>query len=592
MTPMAHSSARSLDVGSVIAGTYTVEGLIGKGGMGAVFLASHARLPGKKVAIKVLHPDVADSEALARFRREAEIASRLGHPNIVEVHDWNELPDGTPYIVLELLQGEALADRLRGGPLTLDETSAILRQVGSALAAAHREQIVHRDLKPQNIFLIPADDGHGWKAKVLDFGISKIRGSTTVKTQDTAMLGTPQYMAPEQATGRHDAVDGRTDVFALGAVVYEMLAGVPAFSGTTIPEVVFKVVYEETPPLGDKVPGLPPHVVAAVHRALAKQPEDRWPDVVSFVEAVTGSPLVTARRGLIAAPSDGTPTGASTAARVTGGAQRTQEAFDATVGSGDHASAMAASVRASLAAAQTVAGPSLQTGDPPRPIAVAAATTGGSAAATADVVPAPPPKRRTGLIVGLTAIVAAGAAVAVVLAIGGGQRAGNAGPAPAAVTIDAAQVAAVPVDAAEVAAVDAAEVAAVAVDAAAVAVVAVDAGAPKPSKRDAGVSAPPPPPPPPPDDTDPPDDGEDAPIRARLAEANAALSGGDPDEALRIAKKLTNDHPRAQNAWALRARAACALGDREAAAAALRRVSRPAIGRAVRRACKGAGIEL
>ena len=151
---MAHSPTHALDVGSVIAETYTVEGLLGRGGMGAVFVASHARLPGKKVAIKVLHPDVADAESLARFRREAEIASRLGHPNIVEVHDWNQLPDGTPYLVLELLVGESLADRLRRGPMTLDEVAPIIRQVGAALAAAHREGIVHRDLKPANICLL------------------------------------------------------------------------------------------------------------------------------------------------------------------------------------------------------------------------------------------------------------------------------------------------------------------------------------------------------------------------------------------------------------------------------------------------------
>ncbi|MBZ0234841.1 MAG: serine/threonine protein kinase [Deltaproteobacteria bacterium] len=325
---MVHSPARSLDVGSVIADTYTVEGLIGKGGMGAVFIASHARLPGKKVAIKVLHPDVADGDSLARFKREAEIASRLGHPNIVAVHDWNQLPDGTPYIVYELLDGESLADRLRRGPLAYDEAMSILRQVGSALAAAHREGIVHRDLKPQNIFLVQADDGVSVKAKVLDFGISKIRGSTTVKTQDTAMLGTPQYMAPEQATGQHEHVDGRTDVFALGAVVYEMFAGVPAFQGSTIPEVVFKVVYEETPSLAEKAPGLPPHVTAGVHRALAKKSSDRWDDVGTFVEALTGSPLASGKRSIVpgvaaggATSSTGSGAGAS-AAKSTGGSAK------------------------------------------------------------------------------------------------------------------------------------------------------------------------------------------------------------------------------------------------------------------------------
>ncbi len=323
---MAHSPTQALDVGSVIAETYTVEGLLGRGGMGAVFVASHARLPGKKVAIKVLHPDVADAESMARFRREAEIASRLGHPNIVEVHDWNQLPDGTPYLVLELLVGESLADRLRRGPMTLDEVAPIIRQVGAALAAAHREGIVHRDLKPANIFLLPQDEGPP-RAKVLDFGISKIHGSNTVKTQDTQMLGTPQYMAPEQATGRHDQVDGRTDVFALGAVVFEMLTGQAAFGGTTIPEVVFKVVFEPAPTVQSLAPTVPPAAAAAIDRALAKKPDERWPDVASFVEALTGSPLATGRAPI---PTNVRPAvGPATPTK-----QSTQDAFAQTVGSG------------------------------------------------------------------------------------------------------------------------------------------------------------------------------------------------------------------------------------------------------------------
>ncbi|MCX5746564.1 MAG: serine/threonine-protein kinase, partial [Proteobacteria bacterium] len=160
----------------MIADTYTIEALIGRGGMGAVFLASHKRLPGKKVAIKVLHADIVDEEILLRFRREAEIASRLGHPNIVGVADFNITPEGMPYLVLEYLEGESLAQRLTAGPIPIDQALSITRQVSSALAAAHREGIVHRDLKPQNIFLCPTDrDGHLVEvAKVLDFGISKM----------------------------------------------------------------------------------------------------------------------------------------------------------------------------------------------------------------------------------------------------------------------------------------------------------------------------------------------------------------------------------------------------------------------------------
>lgn len=291
---MQNSSARaSIDVGSVIAGTYTIEALIGRGGMGAVFLASHARLPGKKVAIKVLHAELGGDEILARFKREAQIASMLSHPNIVHIEDYNVTADGMPYLVLEYLQGESLAGRLKRGPLSIEEAFSVMRQVGSALAAAHAKGIVHRDLKPQNIFLVPSEiEGRTLAiAKVLDFGISKMRDSQTVKTQDTALLGTPQYMAPEQAMGQHANVDERTDIFALGAIVYEMLCGNPAFAGASIPEVVFKVVYEQPTSLGDRVPSLPGAIAAAVHRAMAKPSGERFSSVSAFIEALTGSPL-------------------------------------------------------------------------------------------------------------------------------------------------------------------------------------------------------------------------------------------------------------------------------------------------------------
>jgi eukaryotic-like serine/threonine-protein kinase len=303
-----------LSVGSVVADTYQVTRLLGRGGMGAVWEAAHLRLPGKKVAIKVLHADIAgDQEALARFKREAEIASRLGHPNIVEVHDFNSLPDGQPYLVLELLVGESLDSRMRRAPVSLDNAMRIAGQIGAALAAAHRHSVVHRDLKPQNVFLARRGEDEeaegGEVVKVLDFGISKIRGSQTIKTLDSTILGTPQYMAPEQATGNHAAVDQRTDVFALGAIVYEMLAGRPAFTGQNVPEVVFKVVYEEPAALSGLVPGLPRRVAQAVERALAKKQDERFPDVVSFVEQMAGVSISTLRRSPLvpAPPATGDP---------------------------------------------------------------------------------------------------------------------------------------------------------------------------------------------------------------------------------------------------------------------------------------------
>ncbi len=292
-------SPSEIAVGATLAETYEVTRLIGRGGMGAVWEARHVRLPGKRVAVKVLLGAAAgDREAYARFRRESEIASQIGHPNIVAVHDFNVLPSGTPYLVLEFLEGEDLAARLSRGRIPLDEALGLLRQIGSALAAAHRADVVHRDLKPANVYLCPTDESGvlGTRVKVLDFGISKIRGSQTVQTQDSILLGTPQYMSPEQASGKNAEIDQRTDVFALGAIAYEMLSGQPAFSGANLVAVVFRVVYEPSPSLRAVEPGLPESVVAAIDRALAKDPAARFPDVASFVSALTGQRLETLDR--------------------------------------------------------------------------------------------------------------------------------------------------------------------------------------------------------------------------------------------------------------------------------------------------------
>jgi eukaryotic-like serine/threonine-protein kinase len=293
------AEASEIGPGTVLGETYEITELLGQGGMGAVWTAKHLRLPGKRVAIKVLHGVAAsDRESYARFRREAEIASRIGHPNIVTVHDFNVLPSGTPYLVLEYLEGEDLAHRLARGKIPLQAALVIARQIGSALHAAHKADVVHRDLKPGNVFLVNAEIGGELveQVKVLDFGISKIRGSQTVQTQDSVLLGTPQYMAPEQALGKNTEIDARTDVFALGAIVYEMLSGRPAFMGETLAEVVFKVVYDKQTPLSQLEPSLPKNVVDAVEQALAKDVNARFSDVGAFINALTGRPLQTLDR--------------------------------------------------------------------------------------------------------------------------------------------------------------------------------------------------------------------------------------------------------------------------------------------------------
>lgn len=293
----------TLEVGSVVGHTYEVVSLLGAGGMGEVWLATHRRLPGKKVALKVLRADTGalTDEVRARFRREAEIAARLSHPNIVEVHDFNTLPSGEPYLVMESLVGESLAERLRRGPLSVMDAQAIVRQVGSALAAAHAVGVIHRDLKPDNIFLVREGDVE--KVKVLDFGISKIQGSQSVMTQEAALIGTPQYMAPEQVTGASDALTPRLDVFALGAIAYEMVSGARPFQEENIAKLLYRIAHEPHAPLTTRLPSVPEDYARAVESALVKNPDHRCADVETFVRVATGTALPA--RPAVAAQADG-----------------------------------------------------------------------------------------------------------------------------------------------------------------------------------------------------------------------------------------------------------------------------------------------
>ena len=297
--PTEPTSAQSepLTTGRILRATYEIGTVLGRGGMGAVFLARHLRLPGKQVAIKVLHgAEALSPEVAVRFRREAEIASRLGHPNIVEVLDFDTLEDGTPFMVMEYLRGESLSRRLRRQKqLPLEEVFSISRQMGAALQAAHRAGVVHRDLKPGNVVLVPTEAGGvlAVRVKLLDFGISKLIDSRTVQTLDSVLMGTPQYMAPEQAMGHNSDVDARTDLFSFGCMIYEMIAGRPPYSGDNVAELIYQIVHVEPEPLLSLAPGTPPHVVTAIARAMAKRPADRYPDVGAFILDLTGSPLQT-----------------------------------------------------------------------------------------------------------------------------------------------------------------------------------------------------------------------------------------------------------------------------------------------------------
>ena len=269
-------------IGKVLHDTHEVVRLIGQGGMGAVYEAVHTRLRKQRFAIKVLHQKMAESKQIfTRFQREAEIATEIGHPNIVYVLDFYE-EQGLPCMVMEYLEGQDLHQRLDGGVrLAPGEVLEIVRQVGGALQAVHDKGIVHRDLKPANIFLVKRADG-STKVKVLDFGISKIRDSSTL-TGDSAVLGTPHYMSPEQGEGQVKDVDHRTDIFALGTICYQALTGVRPFDAPTLLGVIRAICDKQPEPLTVHVPGLGEGVDAVINRALAKRKEDRYDRARDFV---------------------------------------------------------------------------------------------------------------------------------------------------------------------------------------------------------------------------------------------------------------------------------------------------------------------
>ena len=273
--------------GVVLSDSYIIGRRLGRGAMGEVYEAQHVRLPGH-FAVKLLLPELqGNQEAFARFCREAEIMSQLRHPNIVQIFDFNVAPDARPYFVMEYLEGRDLQARLRDGPLTLPAVTRIVDAVASALALAHAHGVVHRDLKPANIFLATVDGQTDELVKVLDFGISKVRSAAAQISHAVDLLGTPSYMAPEQARGQTDAIDGRTDQFALAAIAYRMLTGQEPFQGDDTAAVLYQVVHEEPQPLSLFLPpGWDTSALQAVlDRALAKQPERRFGGMMELARA-------------------------------------------------------------------------------------------------------------------------------------------------------------------------------------------------------------------------------------------------------------------------------------------------------------------
>ncbi len=265
---------------AAVGGQYKVLRLVGRGAMGAVYLAREAALE-RLVAIKVLPPEAAgDADRRARFRREARTAARLMHPNIVPLHSFGE-NDAVMYFVMGYVTGESLAARLkREVRVSPEEARRILGDVAQALDYAHRQGVVHRDVKPDNILI---DDESG-RAMLTDFGIARAAGSGGTLTEAGSILGTPHFMAPEQASG--GAVDGRADVYALGVTGFALLSGRLPFEGADAREVLMQVIGKPAPSLAAVAPVTPPDLVRAIDRCLEKDAAARWPDARSLAEAL------------------------------------------------------------------------------------------------------------------------------------------------------------------------------------------------------------------------------------------------------------------------------------------------------------------
>src|SRR5688572_18121787 len=261
---------------AALGSSFTVEGEIGRGGMGVVYKARDERLK-RGVAIKVLPPELAFREEIRmRFLREAETAARLSHPHIVPIHAVGEGPDGLVYFVMAYVDGESLGARLkRRERLPPEEARRILMETADALGAGHALGIIHRDVKPDNILL----EGSRGRTVLTDFGIAKALTSTTgpgTLTATGVAIGTPHYMSPEQAAGDRE-IDGRSDIYSLGVVGYQMLTGELPFSAPTVPGLLLKQITEPAPYLQDKSPTCPDDLAGCVMRSLEKEPEARWP---------------------------------------------------------------------------------------------------------------------------------------------------------------------------------------------------------------------------------------------------------------------------------------------------------------------------
>jgi serine/threonine protein kinase len=307
--PTAKPRPTELPPGTPLGTAYRVVRCIARGGMGEVYVAARNQLPGE-VVVKVLNPDLSvHNEAIARFRQEAKAMARIHHPNVVRLLDFNLMPDGRPYLVMEHLPGANLAEALAARAFSVKEVSNIVSRVASALDAAHRLGIVHRDLKPENIMVIPRP-GRSDLIKVIDFGICKARRLNPLTSKGTVM-GTPAFMSPEQAEGRSEQIEAPSDQFALAVIAYLMLAGRMPWGATTQNEILHCVIYKYPLDLTDD--GKYRSVEAVLFRAMSKAPRDRYPSILAFSQALDVS---LSEAGLLGEVSDEPPPRRSAEANI------------------------------------------------------------------------------------------------------------------------------------------------------------------------------------------------------------------------------------------------------------------------------------
>ncbi len=302
--PPSSVSEKENLTGQLLDGRYQIDYVLGVGSMGIVYGARHAAV-GKLVAVKALRAHLAsDAEAIQRFNAEATAATSIGNQHIVETYDFGRLPDGTAYMVMEYLEGRSLAELIEGwSPLSIERITKIGVQIAEALNAAHLAGIVHRDLKPDNIFLCERE-GDSDFVKILDFGIAKFGVSQARLTQAGAVFGTPAYMSPEQGLGK--ATDGRTDVYALGVMLYEMACGRVPFFGENAIAVLTQHANEEPEALSKRKPDVSPELEAIVDKCLSKEPEARYGSMAELAadlsRLATGMPVRAEARAAVALP--------------------------------------------------------------------------------------------------------------------------------------------------------------------------------------------------------------------------------------------------------------------------------------------------